>query len=274
MGFLCFYILPDTGSQTARASGATAILDLSEGAALAEWFEEWFDEDYALFYAHRDAEEARVAVGRALRVAPELGNGPVLDLGCGTGRHLEILRRVNPLAFGVDLSQTLLDLAPGGLRPWLLRGDMRALPLKEDSLSGICLWFTPFGYFSDDQNRALMLNLGRLLRSGGVLVMDYLNADLVARTLVSEDTLERGGVRLQNSRSLEGDRLVKRMTLTRLDTGEQRKAIESVRLYHPTDIQDMAVHAGLRLRRVMGTYSGEAFSENSPRWIGIFEKAW
>jgi hypothetical protein len=24
----------------------------------------------------------------------------------------------------------------------------------------------------------------------------------------------------------------------------------------------------------MGTYAGEAFSENSPRWIGIFEKAW
>ena len=241
---------------------------------MAEWFEAWFDEDYALLYAHRDAEEARVAVGRALRVAPELAEGPVLDLACGSGRHLEILRRANPLAFGMDLSKTLLGMAPGGLRPWLIRGDMRHLPIKSESLHGICLWFTPFGYFSDAENRALMLNLGGLLVNKGALVMDYLNADLVARTLDPEDTVEQGGVRAQSRRSIEGDRLVKRMVLTHLDTGETRDVLESVRLYPPAELQEMAVRAGLRLRRVMGTYAGEAFTEDSPRWIGIFEKAW
>jgi len=241
---------------------------------LADWFEEWFDEDYALLYAHRDAEEARLAVRRALRVAPELREGPVLDLGCGSGRHLEILRRANPMALGMDLSRALLRMAPTGLRPWLLRGDMRSLPLKECTLSGICLWFTPFGYFSDDQNRALLLSLGALLRQGGVLVMDYLNADLVTRTLVPSDALDRGGVRVVSHRSLEGGRLVKRMVLTHLDTGQSREALESVLLYHPAELQEMAVRAGLRLRRVLGTYAGEAFTTDSPRWIGIFEKAW
>lgn len=249
-------------------------LGFSKGAPLAEWFEAWFDEDYARLYAHRDAEEARRAVGRALRVAPELGEGPVLDLACGAGRHLEILRRANPLAFGMDLSATLLRMAPSALRPWLLRGDMRALPVKDGTLSGICLWFTPFGYFDDDQNRALMLRLGHLLRHGGVLVMDYMNAELVTRTLVPEDTLERAGVRVLSRRTLEGDRLVKRMELTHLDTGETRQAMESVRLYHPAALQEMAVRAGLRLRSVMGTYAGGPFTEDSPRWIGIFERAW
>lgn len=241
---------------------------------MAEWFEAWFDEDYALLYAHRDAEEARIAVGRALRMAPELAEGPVLDLGCGSGRHLAILRRANPLAFGMDLSPALLRMAPAGLRPWLLRGDMRSLPVKDGTLSGICLWFTPFGYFSDEENRALMIRLGQLLRHGGALVMDYLNADLVARTLVSEDTIERAGVRVTSQRTLEGNRLVKRMALTNLETGLNREAVESVRLYHPTELQEMAVRAGLRLRRVMGTYTGEAFTDDSPRWIGTFEKAW
>jgi SAM-dependent methyltransferase len=241
---------------------------------LTEWFEAWFDEDYALLYSHRDAEEARVAVGKALRVAPELAEGPVLDLACGAGRHLEILRRANPLAFGMDLSKPLLGMAPGGLRPWLLRGDMRHLPVKAGALSGICLWFTPFGYFSDAENRGLMLNLGSLLMQQGVLVMDYLNVDLVARTLVAEDSQERGGIRAQSRRSIEGERLVKRMVLTHLDTGLQREALESVRLYQPQELQEMAVRAGLRLRRVMGTYAGEAFTEESPRWIGVFEKAW
>ncbi|MCE1203292.1 MAG: class I SAM-dependent methyltransferase [Holophagaceae bacterium] len=241
---------------------------------MTEWFETWFDEDYARLYAHRDAEEARVALGRAMRVAPELTQGPVLDLACGAGRHLEILRRANPLAFGMDLSRPLLQMAPGGLRPWLLRGDMRQIPVKDGTLHGICLWFTPFGYFSDEENRALMMRLGALLENNGVLVMDYLNADLVARTLVPEETVERGVIRAQSRRSLEGDRLVKRMVLTRTDTGEVRDVLESVRLYHPTDLQEMAVRAGLRLRRVMGTYAGEAFTDDSPRWIGVFEKAW
>ena len=241
---------------------------------MAEWFSEWFDEDYALLYAHRDAEEARLAVGRALRVAPELTEGPVLDLGCGAGRHLEILRRANPLAFGLDLSPTLLRMAASPLHPWLLRGDMRRLPVKDGVLAGVCLWFTPFGYFSDAENRALMLDLGHRLRHGGVLVMDYLNADQVKRSLVPEDSVERGGVRAESRRALEGDRLVKRMVLTHLDTGEERRVMESVRLYHPTELQEMAVRAGLRLRRVMGTYAGEAFTDDSPRWIGIFEKAW
>ncbi|WP_243300679.1 class I SAM-dependent DNA methyltransferase [Geothrix oryzisoli] len=240
---------------------------------MADWFEAWFDDDYALLYAHRDAGEARLAVGRALQEAPELGRGPVLDLGCGTGRHLEILRRTNPLAFGMDLSPALLDLAPADLRPWLLRGDMRTVPVKPGTLSGVCLWFTPFGYFSDEQNRALLVDLGRLLRPGGVLLMDYLNADEVVRSLVPQDTLERAGVRVLSRRVIEGERIVKRMTLTRLDTGETREAMESVRLYHPAALQAMARIAGLGLRSVMGTYAGAAFHEDSPRWIGIFEKA-
>lgn len=240
---------------------------------MADWFETWFDEDYALLYAHRDAEEACRAVDLALDGAPELARGPVLDLGCGAGRHLEILRRTNPQAFGMDLSAALLRLAPADLGPWLLRGDMRALPVKDGTLSGICLWFTPFGYFSDDQNRALMLDLGRALRPGGVLLMDYLNAGLVARELVPEDTLERAGVRILNRRAIEGGRIVKRMTLTRLDTGEVREALESVRLYAPTELDAMAAAAGLRLRSVKGSYAGAPFDEGSPRWIGLFEKA-
>ncbi len=239
---------------------------------MVEWFEAWFDEDYALLYAHRDEEEARTAVAQALLVAPELAAGPVLDLACGAGRHLELLRQVNPLTFGMDLSKTLLGMAPASLRPWLLRGDMRRVPLRRGALSGICLWFTPFGYFPDDENQALLMDLSGLLKPCGVLVMDYLNASLVARTLIPEDALERGGIRSQSRRTIEGDRLVKRMVLTHRDTGVRREVLESVRLYLPRELQELAAGAGLRLRRVLGTYSGEAFTAASPRWIGIFEK--
>ncbi len=238
-----------------------------------EWFKDWFDADYAAIYGHRDAAEAELAVHTALQAAPELARGPVLDLACGTGRHLTTLRQHNPLAFGLDLSAHLLGEAPAELHPWLLRGDMRHLPLKPGTLSGLTLWFTPFGYFSDASNRALVGQLTRLLRPGGILLLDFLNKAHLARTLVAEDVLERGGVRAHSRRTLEGDRIVKRMTLTRPDSDVIREVVESVRLYTPEELRHLASAAGLECRAELGTYGGEEFRlEDSPRWIGIFHR--
>jgi SAM-dependent methyltransferase len=242
-------------------------------SGVGEWFSDWFDKDYAAVYGHRDALEAERAVAMALAAAPELASGPVLDLGCGAGRHLAALRQANPLAFGLDLSRDLLALAPAELRPWLLRGDMRRLPVRPDSLAGVCLWFTPFGYFSDPDNRALLRHIRAALRPGGILLLDYLNAELVRRTLVPEDTARRNGLEVHSRRALEGDRLVKRMTLTDLATGRIRQASESVRIYEPGELRTMAADCGLDLLREAGGYQGEPFDPaRSPRWIGFLRR--
>ena len=240
---------------------------------VGEWFKDWFDKDYAAIYGHRDGLEAEAAVAMALARAPQLAAGPVLDLGCGGGRHLEVLRRSNPLAFGLDLSRDLLAMAPTDLRPWLLRGDMRRLPVRPSSLAAICMWFTPFGYFSDQQNRALFQRLQELLRPGGVLVLDYLNAAFVRAHLVAEDEALHGSIRVKSLRTLEGDRLVKRMTLTHLETGRIRQAEESLRLYDPQDLRALATACGLELQGDAGDYQGNPFDpELSSRWIGFLER--
>ena len=238
-----------------------------------DWFHHWFDEDYAALYAHRDAAEARLAVETALREAPELGSGPVLDLACGAGRHLVELRKTNASALGVDLSPVLLGLAPESVKPALLRADMRRLPLRAQSLSGITMWFTPFGYFNDAENEALLHDLRDLLRPGGVLVVDYLNAAQLRATLVLEDVIERAGIRVRSRRRLENGRIIKEMELLRIESGETRHAVERVRIYEPEELTDLATHAGLRLRRALGDYAGDVFHHESPRWIGIFEKS-
>ena len=235
-----------------------------------EWFKDWFDKDYAAVYGHRDEAEAEAAVALALALAPQLASGPVLDLGCGGGRHLAVLRRSNPLAFGLDLSRDLLALAPAELRPWLLRGDMRRLPLRPARLSGICMWFTPFGYFSDAENRELVGRLRALLRPGGVLLLDYLNAPYVRGHLVAEDVAVHGAIQVHSRRALEGDRLVKRMTLTHLESGRTREAMESLRLYEPSELVALGRASGLELTAEAGDYQGARFDpERSSRWIGF-----
>lgn len=237
-----------------------------------DWFKDWFDEDYAALYAHRDSLEAESAVATALLAAPELLVGPVLDLGCGTGRHLDVLRQRNPQAIGMDLSEILLRLAPSALHGRLLRGDMRHLPFRPASLAGLCLWFTPFGYFDDATNHRLIQHLAIALKPGGILVLDYLNAHHLRRNLVLEDEMERAGLRVRSQRSLEHGRVIKRMTLTRLDSGATREVVESVRVYEPEELIALAREADLHLRKAFGTYEGEAWFEDSPRWLAVFQK--
>lgn len=237
-----------------------------------EWFEQWFDEDYARLYAHRDEAEARRGVAMALEAAPELRSGPVLDLACGGGRHLSAMVDAGLEAFGLDLSAALLAQAPASARGRLVRGDMRALPFRDGAFAGICLWFTPFGYFGDGENEALLRRLSDFLKPGGVLLLDYLNALRLAQDLVPMDVQERAGLRVESRRALEGHRVVKEMTLTRLDTGEVRHARESVRVYEPAALEAMARDAGLHLRRAFGGYDGMPFEATSPRWIALFQK--
>jgi SAM-dependent methyltransferase len=237
-----------------------------------EWFRDWFDEDYAALYAHRDEEEAEAAVATLLRAAPALTRGPVLDLGCGTGRHLQVLRRTNPEALGMDLSRALLDLVGPGLRGRLVRGDMRALPFRDAALAGVCMWFTPFGYFGDEANAAMARDLGRVLRPGGLLLLDYLNAPHLEANLVAEDVQQRNGLRVHSRRFLDGARVVKRMRIERLDGGPVREVTETVRVYRPGELLDLLGGGGLRLREAFGDYAGGALTERSPRWIGLLER--
>jgi SAM-dependent methyltransferase len=240
---------------------------------MAEWFKDWFDADYAALYGHRDEVEAALAIGTILEVAPELGSGPVLDLGCGSGRHLAELRKVNPEAFGLDLSSHLLGLAPHRLRGWLLQGDMRHVPIKPGSLAGICLWFTPFGYFSDLENRRLLCRLQGLLRAEGLLLLDLFNATRLKTGLVEEDVVERNGLRVRSRRSLEDGRVLKRMTIERLDSGATREAVESVRVYEADELRNMACDCGLSLIHELGDYDGSPFdAADSQRWLGLFRK--
>lgn len=74
------------------------------------WYETAFGAHYRWLYAHRyDAEAERCAHTLARRI--DLTRGPVLDLGCGAGRHLSVLAAHGADTVGLDLSAALLTEA-------------------------------------------------------------------------------------------------------------------------------------------------------------------
>ena len=135
---------------------------------MAEWFEEWFGEEYLNLYPHRNEVDAGRLVRLLAQVLPWRTGWRVLDVACGAGRHLAALEQAGAQPFGFDLSRALLRRARQGTRRPLVRADMRALPFRDGSMDLTVNLFTSFGYFAEDEEHTDAL--GQMLatvRPGG-----------------------------------------------------------------------------------------------------------
>jgi SAM-dependent methyltransferase len=255
------------------------------------WYEVAFGPHYPLLYAHRDAAEAARAIALLARLAP-LGAGPVLDLACGAGRHLGPLAAVGAPVVGVDLSLPLLhearrELTAGPGRIALLRADMRAVPLRDGTVTAVVSLFTSFGYFGPLAAHAgVLAEVARLLAPGGHWFLDYLNCAAVRHELagVARPARRRliGGLEVAESRRLEPDRVVKTIVL-RADAsaGEKARAgvppeglayTEEVALFALSELDELAAAVGLRRIAAAGDYDGGPLTDDSPRWIVAYRR--
>jgi len=234
------------------------------------WYEEWFDRDYVLLYGHRDERDAEAGVDLALKLLHPVPGARLVDLGCGTGRHALAFLRRGLRVVGVDLSAELLGLARGeagsrGLDLSLVRADLRQLPLQT-SCDVAVSFFTSFGYFDDpgDDARALRSMVG-CLRLGGGFLMDLMNPAYVRQTLEPSSSGTLGDGEFTAQRRLEGDRVVKTITISRREG--QRTLTETVRLYEAPALAALAAASGLAELAFYGSYGGEPLTAESPRLI-------
>jgi ubiquinone/menaquinone biosynthesis C-methylase UbiE len=106
-------------------------------------------------------------------------DGYVLDLACGTGRHSIPLSKEGYSMVGVDASPNLLRIAKQHYsQVQLVRGDLRFLPFMPQAFEAAISMDTSFGYLSSEQDDRLSLTeLWRVLRQGGVLIVDVFNRE-------------------------------------------------------------------------------------------------
>jgi ubiquinone/menaquinone biosynthesis C-methylase UbiE len=97
-----------------------------------------------------------------------------LDIGCGNGRHTELLAARARLAVGVDLSRGLLDAAVARARErgfadatGFVHGDAARLPIATDAV-GLATYVATLHHLSPRAARVASLSeLSRVLRPGG-----------------------------------------------------------------------------------------------------------
>ena len=237
----------------------------------APWYVEAFRAGYLEVYAHRDAAAAEAETAFAVAA---LGDATrILDAGCGAGRHARALAARGLDVIGIDLSLDLLQVgAAEGGGPRYVRGDLRVLPFRDGAFDGAVSFFTSFGYFDEAGNARHAAGLRRVLRRGGRLLLDFLNAAHVRATLVPRSERSRDGHRIVEERAIRGGRVEKDVRLTAPD-GAQRTWRESVRLYERDDLAALLEASGLVVRSVHGDLAGARFADTSPRCVVVAEAA-
>jgi len=241
-----------------------------------DWHRAWFDQDYLALYPHRDPAEAETlldALGTAGLLPEPARCGPVLDLGCGAGRHSLALARRGHRVVGLDWSMPLLRqaLAGGNEAAWV-RGDLGRPPFRRGAGLVLSL-FTSLGYSDDDsENARVWSGVLALPRPGGLLVLDYLNPAQLERGLVPHSRRTAGEwVVDEERRLLPASRQVEKLLRFGPPGGPVREVVERVKLYGPQWFDDPARAAGFRRLAHWGSLQGAPWSESSPRSLQVWE---
>lgn len=213
------------------------------------WYETAFQETYDLVYAHRDDESADRESRFALRHLNLKTNDLVLDLGCGNGRHSISMKRLGVRVIGLDYSKILLSRARSRDDIRLIRGDMKAIPIVDQSFSAVTNFFTSFGYFIDPSDDLKTLTeIYRVLVPSGRFLLDFMNVDKVRKSLVPTSTRIVGDYQVSERRHINGDRVCKQVTVTKMGSCETIAAYEeSVRLYDEQSLKKLLQRAGFEI---------------------------
>lgn len=256
------------------------------------WFKAAFGPHYPLVYAHRDTAEAERCLQVLKGLVPlESARRPILDLGCGDGRHLERMRAGGLPAVGLDLSADLLaGAAERDASLPLLRGDMRQLPFSDQSLDAVLSLFTAFGYFGPlPDNEPVVAQVARVLAPGGHWLLDYFNCDRVREELASGEDFVRArslqGVQVRETRRYHAAEglVTKEVRLQALpgDTlSPAARALpdggmsytEQVAVFSLAEMDALARSRGLVRLAAAGGYEGQAIGQGE-RWILVYGKS-
>ncbi len=238
-----------------------------------EWFIEFHDSLYREVYGAKiSEEETRRQAEFVMDVLGLSATDKVLDVACGYGRHMKYLSTYSYVV-GVDINLEFLREA----KSWgdVVAGDMRALPFRPMSFTGIYVMFSSFGFFNDHENEESLREMAYVLKAGGRILLDLINREPIVLqlslassrtlrywsgagpyTLIAESYLDLATGRLHEERIIM--REWKTVARRRLD----------IRLYSLSEVYSMFRRAGLVMERVYGDYAVDSpYLASSPRMI-------
>ena len=221
-------------------------------------------------------------------------SGPLLEVGCGSGRLLVPLARAGHTVLGIDNAPEMLGRAEARLaaeppdvraRVQLVAADVKALRLPDPTSSFALAFFAynTFMHLDEAGAAAALRQLRALLRPGGVLLLDVDNPLALSAAgddpdFALEDVLEdetRGETVRQYTAyaTVPGEQAVDVTWLYESDAGNPPRSRARVRYhyFYPHQYDLLFGLTGFRLTAFHGDYDRRAFDEESERLIVVGE---
>ncbi len=236
-----------------------------------------------------------------VQTAKESG-GPVLELGCGSGRVTQQIARAGINAVGLDNSEPMLALARAKLnrrpeiaaRATLVCGDMTNFDLYGQTCVAapsapfplIIVPFNTFMHLLTMADQLAMLNCSRKhLITGGSLVLDLTNpapayADPPAETLTYERTFRDAvnDLTIQQFSTIRLDRtaqiahIIWHYDSIAVDDTMKRTLVPlTLRYTFPAEMGLLLERSGFRLVHLYGDYDESSLDDESERMIVVAE---
>ena len=236
------------------------------GDGFADVYDEW--------YSNLTDTEATVA-----RLVAFAGDGPVLELGVGTGRVAIAFARATPAqVVGIDASEAMLArlaAKPGGDLVTTVVGDMtgRALPAGPFSLVYVT-YNTFFGLLTETAQLECFSAVASRLRTGGRFVIEAFVPDDPPRrgSTVELRSMTAGVVVLSVSVSDPFEQRAEGHFIELADGAPVRLRPWSIRYSTPAQLDAMADAAGLSLESRCAGWHDEHFDESSSHHVSIYAR--
>lgn len=244
-----------------------------------EWFEseDFWRDFYAYMFSPDRFAAAKEEVSQIIALT-QCSEGKLLDLCCGPGRHSVEFAQHGFTVTGVDRSAFLLDRArehasqTGAAVEWV-QEDMRRF-VRPAQFDLICNLFTSFGYFETEQDDLLVLrNLYESLKKGGVLIIDVIGKERLARVFVSEKCfdLADGSLLLQRPQ-IRDDFCRVRTEWILIKDGHTRTTTFEHNLYSGRELKDRLLSSGFSQVQLFGSFPGAPYDLNALRLIAVARK--
>jgi D-alanine-D-alanine ligase len=206
-----------------------------------------------------------------LGLAPE---DKILDLCCGQGRHvIELARRGFSNVEGYDRSQYLIRKArtraqKENLQVRFREGDARKLPYPCDTFDVVTILGNSFGYFdSTFDDRKVIEELFRVLKPGGRVFIDTSDGDYTKKNFQprSWEWLDRRYfVCRERALSSDGERLICREVISRIDKGIIADQFYAERLYNKESLFELLTTSGFSSPTFHTTFSSVSAGTQDP----------
>lgn len=213
--------------------------------------------------------------------------GPVLEIGCGSGRVLTELADLGVSLTGIDSSHAMLAIALDRLddRVHLLERDMRALSVPHE-LPGAPFWLAfsainTFLHLPDVESQMMTLNgLREVVVSGGLLLLDmfvphpdYLTS-VDGRLAHEFQTDLPDGTRIDKWAARTHDLASQTIDTTVFfdatsATGQVTRCVDryATRYIHVFELEHLLARTGWEIVSIFGTYDLDPFDSDSDRFI-------